>query len=1252
MTLSPRKNALKRVIAFLIAIVISFTTFASVSFTPNIDAYASDLVELTDSSNLQARWLSNSELGDDAVGNHRLEYTFGAVKWCNKDGCSAADFTKGNGSYNSASKLIEFNGGFDADIGNGATIAFMAYLDVSNSSPIFSIFSENIVGAKETSFTFASNGTVTATKTDGTSYSKNIGASITTGAWHTFVIEFVPTNTIKIFVDGVEKYSEQNSFYSNTIYSNTKHIKIGADKTGQNSYDGAIRDFRLYNKAVADVAALTEEMQINAQSTAFIDEAMKNFEKRVQEGKFYGNFDEAYKAYVTAQQAKDAIIYGHNTTINPKEVAAALDNATDLMYSWTAPDYDKTTTFNSNQTAPTDAFTNAIYLEANNDAATISGTVDNTYMNLYLHNGVYVYDGTNPQIPIMFGYQTRDRAGSVTDIHYLALPDNADEAAFFASNWKTAVSHGDRNFDNNWNASWNFSSSSATPTNGFYFSSINSYIYASNKIEIDGEKFFEGTDATVKKVNLGDALVLSHNSTVNSTSLKVNNRNIYVINYKPIKEFLDKYDECYDNVANYKEGGLIDTSTPNGDKTIAYALSQIGTNHYFDFVTNAEVNTNLKLIEEHLNASIPNIVGHTETPNTDSKAYQDLRDIITLSEDYSNYVIGTVNSNDILRYTDESWEALETAVQNARDIFNAVYGDNDKRYNHFTTEQIEEATKAIQDAIDGLKFNYIVRFTLSSTYERLEQVVKQGEYPVVPDNSPVYQNKYNYTHTVYTWKDEAYQPANYGNVTIKAFSETEKQSACQFDRADTEDKITFTCPVCNNQKILDLTAYNKAVELANTKKQEENYEKKYTAPSRADVETALINGANGVGGITSNTTQSQIDAWARDIVTAVENLKLQKYTVTLNVVDEDNDVIFGTKVYELFSGEGVDVDINDIDADTSALSVYKWTQSYDDSTPTKKLDIRNRYITHYVDSRDVVYDVYLTNEASPSQNANRLMLYCHNHNYDVKYVANGSYDFSFSNNKVVVAGSVLTVPIIPFYDISGYQINGKFYANGSNANISISDDTMIKVVYAAKDTKLITANGCDINGEGESYGAYWDELITITSESANESTVWYLNGIVAGFGAELKFRATKDAVITFDNASVDEGVARIDYFSYEGYRKDTMSIVGAFALPSDCTFVDAGVVLKTDRTTAFASTAEPYLGPTTITPASMLKTNASGVFTADNDILSEGNQFLVNLSRTSKSSFIAGAVAYVTYTKNGVSYTSYSDLALIAFKGV
>lgn len=101
-----------------------------------------------------------------------------------------------------------------------------------------------------------------------------------------------------------------------------------------------------------------------------------------------------------------------------------------------------------------------------------------------------------------------------------------------------------------------------------------------------------------------------------------------------------------------------------------------------------------------------------------------------------------------------------------------------------------------------------------------------------------------------------------------------------------------------------------------------------------------------------------------------------------------------------------------------------------------------------------------------------------------------------------------------------------------------------------------------------------------------------------------------------------------------------------------CTLVDAGVVLKTNRTTQFNSSQEPYAGQTTITKSAMLKTNAGGVYKASIDILSEGNQFLINISRTSKASFIAGAVAYVTYTKNGEEFTSYSDLALIAYKGV
>ena len=91
--------------------------------------------------------------------------------------------------------------------------------------------------------------------------------------------------------------------------------------------------------------------------------------------------------------------------------------------------------------------------------------------------------------------------------------------------------------------------------------------------------------------------------------------------------------------------------------------------------------------------------------------------------------------------------------------------------------------------------------------------------------------------------------------------------------------------------------------------------------------------------------------------------------------------------------------------------------------------------------------------------------------------------------------------------------------------------------------------------------------------------------------------------------------------------------------------------MKTDRTTPFDSTSNPYIGATTLTEdwwtAAVQGTN--GNFTTEKQIST--NQYMICVSRTADTSFIMGAVAYIVYEDSqGETHTAFSEQSLISYK--
>ena len=221
------------------------------------------------SSNLTLRWLASSDYTEDASVNDRRAVPNRAIYWGNTNTYAAADFTNTNTymNYRVSSNLM--SEGLTASCesgGAGTTIAFMAYSSNTDNVPFFCIYNTNYnTNGYKTVFSLAPSGNIVYANSSGKTNHKTI-SSVSTNAWHTYVIRFISSTTLQIYIDGVQKFNTNSAFYDNHTFDVPNVVQIGTNREKNAFFTGSIRDFRIYNTAV-DPTTLHNNLNTIAEET-------------------------------------------------------------------------------------------------------------------------------------------------------------------------------------------------------------------------------------------------------------------------------------------------------------------------------------------------------------------------------------------------------------------------------------------------------------------------------------------------------------------------------------------------------------------------------------------------------------------------------------------------------------------------------------------------------------------------------------------------------------------------------------------------------------------------------------------------------------------------------------------------------------------------------------------------------------------------------------------------------------------------
>lgn len=245
------KKNMKRCLSIIIAV------FMIISSLPII---ASAATSVNDSSNLTLRWLASDNYLQDESTNSRTANKQGTVSWDNNNGYKSAKFSNGDIWYTVSSNIMSSGLASSVESGGaGTTFAFKAYVaDNTSAGPFFCIFNNNYSSSGyKTLFSYAPNGSIVYTNSAGTA--KYSSTSTVSNGWHTYVIRFYSSKSLEIYADGTRLYNEQSDFYDNHTFDVPNSLKVGVNRENTSYFNGCIRDFRIYNKAI-DVNTVTNNI--------------------------------------------------------------------------------------------------------------------------------------------------------------------------------------------------------------------------------------------------------------------------------------------------------------------------------------------------------------------------------------------------------------------------------------------------------------------------------------------------------------------------------------------------------------------------------------------------------------------------------------------------------------------------------------------------------------------------------------------------------------------------------------------------------------------------------------------------------------------------------------------------------------------------------------------------------------------------------------------------------------------------------
>lgn len=1091
----------------------------------------------SDSDYLVARYLVNDVTNDTTKKNGTLTNNNG-VSWDSSEyeSLGAAKFTMSSKSYLTLSTTMLSNIG-----DNGFTVSLLGKPSSSNTTPtttnmqgrFFEFTNDNPLNNDHWNtrnnysyLSFSHNGIFEYNDKNYDDMAKidSYAGNSYYNSWHNYTLS-VSKDSISVYIDGknvgTTPYSSSATFAEIFANLSTSNFIIGASRWNDNTYDGYIRDLRVYNRAITDDEAsrLPKQYQLDsisskmkyANSVLNADSVNNTSAESFNGDAYYTSNGNTY----TATTAHQNILYGSKTTNFGEEIdsdyvakKAILPNSTVLVYDGVnTPAYP-------------------IYLQARPMGS------DNIILTGATYSGSAPFKFNSNWSGYHAGAETTNIFEITTNKELQNSNDNQGSKGNVAS------------------TEFDFGTGKGFPTsNGIRYYWTNTLYYTGSG----------NTDSYYEKHSNNVSITVSHRNKWGLSwydrdkAISVNN-DVYILNYKPI----------YDILSN---------STSN-------TVSETGKAYTFKNLYNEVYKNKWMYTEDSLASYLYAVAKLTQ---------------LNLNDSFKNASDNEISSK------------VSTAASQIKDYSVAYYA-----------------------AVANLKLKTFTIKFVKADGTKIDKIVTAGNNlsGLIPDVTAIKNNK-NGTHDVYSWPSDCTESVIPDNDLI--FYEEATTHDCNYKVVSTVGGVTTKeCSDCGYKFTLDVTAYNAAV--ADAQAAIENTAK-YTEASRNYLQSVLDNNKSE-----NAKKQSELDAMTTAIETAYNTrLVLNQYTINLYTVIDDVVPDTPTKTIELNYGEEFTFDSNLGDGYT----VQKWVRNVNNNEEKVGSSVTSLTGITYANASYYVYAV----KAKDTKENNAVVSLKDRNNrvVDNMYVeltdgtANLNVSVDVNNKCVTVNGVELNAIDLTFYNIVGFKINGVEYKENTNFNLPINGNLTIETLYDIANSYTITTDdSCSANKSS----AYWDEKVTVTAKNGSANTKWYVNDKLVAYGPTYTFRVSGNADIKCVNDDkAPTAVATVESLSYNNPIEKTITVVGSFNVPEDCTVVEKGVLMKTSSVNNPDAVGDikNYTG----------KDANARKFIAKNYV-KDTNQYVINVySSKSYTDLCVGAVAYVTYTDaSGHQQTAYSDLVV------
>lgn len=629
---------------------------------------------------------------------------------------------------------------------------------------------------------------------------------------------------------------------------------------------------------------------------------------------------------------------------------------------------------------------------------------------------------------------------------------------------------------------------------------------------------------------------------------------------------------------------------------------------------------------------------------------------------------------------------------NVNSLCSGITDDNAQSKVENAAAQIKNAVEDYNTAVTNLTKQYHITFTDRLENKVYDKYIKDGGIIPEQPNTATSYDAVNKQHTVYTWspsfntiasadvdytETSSTSACSFNVTTVPATCrgtglETGVCSVCKgtyrltlsalgHDYAYTSHSNGTHTATCQREGCTDATAgHSKLVpcdfkieEIGNGKLYTCNYcdywfsrvnldDKAYQAiveKSKAALEMTDKYEADGENGLNAlndllnakaiefaseNLDQNTLNYITAEIETAYNSLAIRSYSVTFTLYDDTTDtsqqIDLGKTTYKY--GEVFTATV-----DESYELPHKWTKSLNRGEEVKVANATREVSFVVVGNTDVVA---FYGSKSATENQHKVTIY---NNFgkvvDYMYVENGA-SLTFNGSSLASGSYVCTLPKIPFYQITGYMVNGAQITSG----YVITQDISVYPVYEAGKTITITLDsGSDISfkdSEAKSKSATWDEKVVVVSN--NGSVRWLLNGVPVAEGESYTFRATVDAkisVVEIPQQEEQKGSSTITYYNYDNTTYKARVVVSTMK-PNDLTIVEQGLYVLPSKTTQ------------TFTQEEVLQNGMSRKATNTTDTKDQF-QFTLNLGQNTTIKSM-GLVSYAKYSDGSTVYTVYSEV--------